>query len=75
MDGHSSRKKPEMLQKYLEHKIYVKTYVAHASNLMQVLDRGLFRAFKTSITTGKAYKSFTSRAEWRNEMLGTLLVP
>ena len=51
VDGHSSRKKPEMLQECLEHKIHVKTYVAHASNLMQVLDRGVFRAFKTSITT------------------------
>ena len=37
--------------------------------MCQVLDRGVLRAFKTSLTSLKAYKSFKNRPEWRREMM------
>ena len=69
VDGHSSRANPAMLTECLEAKILVKTLVAHSSSWTQTLDRGVFRAFKVSLTTRKGNKSYKNGVEWRTEML------
>ena len=69
VNGHSSRANPEMLVECKLNKIFVVTYVSHSSALCQVLDRGIFLAFKTSLTTRKSNKSFKNAVEFRNELL------
>ena len=69
LDGHSSRENPQMLEECLAEKILVKTYVSHASHMSQVLDRGIFREFKTDLTSRKSTVSFANRCEWRKQML------
>jgi hypothetical protein len=69
VDGHSSRANPDMLAECRAAKIEVKTLVAHSSAMTQVLDRGVFRAFKTSLTSRKGNKSYKNGVEWRTEML------
>lgn len=69
VDGHSSRANPAMLSECLQAKIMVKTLVAHSSSWTQTLDRGVFRAFKVSLTSRKGTKSFKNQVEWRTEML------
>ena len=70
VDGHSSRANPEMLDECRRAKIVVMSYVSHSSALCQVLDRGVFRAYKTELTKLKGTQSFRSQVAWRNETLG-----
>ena len=58
-----------MLVECLRAKILVKTYVSHSSAMSQVLDRGVFRAYKVSLSARKGRKSYKSQTLWRNEML------
>jgi hypothetical protein len=69
VDGHSSRANPDMLAECKRNKIIVITYVSHSSAMCQVLDRGVFLAFKTSLTARKSSKSFSNAVEYRNELL------
>ena len=70
VDGHCSRANPELMQLCLDSGIHVRSYVSHSSHMCQVLDRGVFRAFKTSITSMKSRKSYKKPVEWRREMMG-----
>ena len=68
-DGHNSRENPVMLQECFDNQIEVKSSVAHASHMMQTLDRGVFRMFKTTLTSLKSTASYSNRSEWRKQML------
>ena len=70
VDWHSSRANPDLMQLCLESGIQVRSFVSHSSHMCQVLDRGIFRAFKTSITSMKSRKSYKKPVEWRREMMG-----
>ena len=70
VDGHCSRANPDLMQLCLESGIQVRSFVSHSSHMCQVLDRGIFRAFKTSITSMKSRKSYKKPVEWRREMMG-----
>ena len=51
VDGHSSRVSPVAAEALEMNNITVATIPAHTSHILQPLDRGVFRAFKESLTT------------------------
>ena len=69
VDGHSSRANPETMMLLQAENIGVLTFVSHAYHLMQPLDRGVFREFKTVLTQTKGSSSYKKQTEWRREML------
>ena len=69
VDGHASRANPELLRMAMENKIEILTYVAHASHLQQVLDCGIFRQFKSILSSKRLKAPPASAAEWRKEIL------
>ena len=69
VDGHSSRANPDLLKICRDADIDVMTLVAHASHMMQPLDRGVFLSFKTHLTGKSSYKAQKNLKKWRKELL------
>lgn len=69
VDGHSSRANPKVLRLLREANVTVITFVAHASHLLQPLDRWLFLQFKSHLQQLSSKIRNLSRPEQRLAML------
>jgi len=69
VDGHSSRRDPATLELLRAANVDVITFVAHASHLLQPLDRWLFLLFKSQLSTLRRSLRNASRPDQRLAML------
>lgn len=69
IDSHESRRSPEALEALRQANIDVYTFLSHSTHVVQPLDCGVNRAFKTKLRAAKSDRSAASLGERRLNLL------